>query len=138
MQRFREAIAEANTRHPFLRRHPAKLEFLHHDDSTSQSPDITIARRMGEVLARRGGEGRIQAGAFCCDMRHLVNQGGIPSIIFGPGSIAQAHKPDEHIVLADYLASIEHLIDFIWHWCNEDTDRADSAATVRRHASTLT
>jgi acetylornithine deacetylase len=51
-------------------------------------------------------------------MRHLVNQGGIPTIIFGPGTIAQAHKPDEHIVLSDYLAAIEHLIDFIPRWCD--------------------
>ena len=47
-------------------------------------------------------------------MRHLVNQGGIPSIIFDPGTIAQAHKPDEHGDLNEYLACIEHLIDCIW------------------------
>ncbi|MBN8958819.1 MAG: M20/M25/M40 family metallo-hydrolase [Rhizobiales bacterium] len=138
MERFRAAIAEANARHPLLRRYPAKLEFLHHDDSTSQSHDITIAQRMSAVLAHRGGESGIHAGTFCCDMRHLVNQGNIPSIIFGPGTIAQAHKPDEHIVLAEYLACIEHLIAFIAHWCNEDTDRAPSNATIRRHASTHT
>ena len=45
-------------------------------------------------------------------------QGQVPAIIFGPGSIAQAHKPDEHIVLSDYLAAIEHLIDFIPRWCD--------------------
>lgn len=55
-------------------------------------------------------------------MRHLVNQGGIPAVIFGPGTIAQAHKPDEHIAVDEYLESIEHLIEFIWHWCNEDAE----------------
>ncbi len=53
-----------------------------------------------------------------------MNQGGIPTIIFGPGTIAQAHKPDEHIALSEYADCIEHLIDFICAWCNED------AATV--------
>jgi len=47
-------------------------------------------------------------------MRHLGNQGGIPSIIVGPGTIAQAHKPDEHGDLNEYRARIEHLIDCIW------------------------
>jgi len=51
-------------------------------------------------------------------MRHLVNQAGIPSVIFGPGSIAQAHKPDEHIVVDEYLDCIGHLIAFIASWCN--------------------
>lgn len=120
MEGFRRAIADANARDPGLRRHPARLEFLHHDDSSLQQPDIAIAREMGAVLARRGGDGAAHRGAFCCDMRHLLNQGGIPTIIFGPGTIAQAHKPDEHIVLSDYLAAIEHLIEFIPHWCNAD------------------
>ena len=41
-------------------------------------------------------------------------------VLAAPGTIAQAHKPDEHIVLSDYLAAIEHLIAFIPHWCNAD------------------
>jgi acetylornithine deacetylase len=118
MEGFRRAIVQANASDPGLRRHPARLEFLHHDDATLQRPDIAIAREMGAVLTRRGGDGTAYPGAFCCDTRHLVNQGGIPTIIFGPGTIAQAHKPDEHIVLADYLAAIEHLIDFIPRWCD--------------------
>ena len=120
MDGFRRAIANVNASDPSLRQHAARLEFLHHDDSTLQRPDIEIAREMGAVLARRGGDGTAYRGAFCCDMRHLVNQGGIPTIIFGPGTIAQAHKPDEHIVLSDYLAAIEHLIAFIPYWCNAD------------------
>jgi acetylornithine deacetylase len=118
MEGFRRAIVQANASDPGLRRHPARLEFLHHDDATLQRSDIAIAREMGAVLTRRGGDGTAYPGAFCCDTRHLVNQGGIPTIIFGPGTIAQAHKPDEHIVLADYLAAIEHLIDFIPRWCD--------------------
>jgi acetylornithine deacetylase len=51
-------------------------------------------------------------------MRHLVNQAGIPSLIFGPGSIAQAHKHDEHIVLDEFQEAIERLIEFIPAWCN--------------------
>src|SRR5439155_27148706 len=71
MEGFRRAIAEANARDPALRQHPARLEFLHHDDSMLQQPDIEIAREMGAVLARRGGEGTAHPGAFCCDARHL-------------------------------------------------------------------
>ena len=75
---------------------------------------------MCRVLEERGRPIRLLPGPFCCDMRHLVNQGGIPSIIFGPGTIAQAHKPDEHIELREFLDCIEHLIAFMWSWCNQD------------------
>lgn len=118
MGALRGAVDAANAADPFLRCNPARLVFLHHDDSARQSPQIPVAMVMRERLQARGGNGEIQPGPFCCDMRHLVNQGGIPSIIFGPGTIAQAHKPDEHIDLAEYLACIDHLIDFIWEWCN--------------------
>jgi acetylornithine deacetylase len=125
MNGFRKSIAAANAADDFLRGAPAKLEFLHHDDSTRQSPQIPLARHLGDVLARRGGDGTPCPGPFCCDMRHLVNQGGIPSVIFGPGTISQAHKPDEHIAIDEYLDSIEHLIEFIWLWCNEDAERGE-------------
>ena len=119
MQRFRGAIAQANRADRF-RCEPASLSFLHHDDSTRQPADIAVARGMAATLAARGADGAVRHGPFCCDLRHLVNQCGIPAIIFGPGTIAQAHKPDEHIPLSEYLAAIGHLIAFIATWCNED------------------
>lgn len=124
MQSFRTAIADANGTDDFLSRQPARLEFLHHDDSTRQSPQIPLAVHIGGVLKGRGSEGGVHPGPFCCDMRHLVNQGGIPSVIFGPGTIAQAHKPDEHIDIAEYLACIDHLIEFIPAWCNLEKEAA--------------
>ena len=117
MAHLSAAVSETNRADPFLSRHPARLTFLHHDDSTEQAPTIPIARALAATLARRGGESEIAPGPFCCDMRHLVNQGGIPSAIFGPGSIAQAHKADEYIVIEEYLEAIEHLIAFIADWC---------------------
>ena len=126
MAEFRQAIARANASDEFLTEHPAKLEFLHHDDSTLQRDDIPVAIEMCRILKERGRPSDVLPGPFCCDMRHLVNQGGIPAIIFGPGTIAQAHKPDEHIELREFLDCIEHLIAFIWSWCNQD--RAGASA----------
>lgn len=117
MARLSAAVAEANGADPFLSHHPARLMFLHHDDSTEQAPTIPIATALSTTLGRRGGATEIRPGPFCCDMRHLVNQGSIPSVIFGPGSIAQAHKADEHIVIEEYLEAIEHLIAFVADWC---------------------
>ncbi len=130
MQMMRVAIDEANASDDFLREQPARLEFLHHDDSMRQSPQIPLAVALSTQLEQRGGEGDVIPGPFCCDARHLVNQGGIPTVIFGPGTIGQAHKPDEHIDVEDYLVCIEHLIDFIANWCNDD-----SAGDIRSDAA---
>jgi len=77
---------------------------------------------LSNSLKDRGLDGGIIPGPFACDARHLVNQGNIPTVIFGPGTIAQAHKPDEHIEINEYLACIEHLISFIALWSNESPD----------------
>lgn len=120
MRAFRERLARVNAADAFLAQNPAILEFLHHDDSTRQRGDVMHARCMGGLLHSHGGDGGVHPGPFACDMRHLVNQGGIPAMIFGPGTIAQAHKPDEHIPLAEYLECIGHLVRFIHAWCGAE------------------
>ena len=124
MDAMREVVDEANQKDSFLKNNPAHLQFLHHDDSTRQSPQIPLAMALSNSLKDNGFGGEIIPGPFACDARHLVNQGNIPSVIFGPGSIAQAHKPDEYIDLSEYLSCIEHLISFIVFWCNEVTDKS--------------
>ena len=122
MQRMSHAMDDVAAKDEYLGKYRPRLQFLHHDDGVEQDPGIAPAMALQRVLARRGADGRIRPGPFCCDMRHLVNQANIPSVIYGPGSIAQAHKPDEHIVLAEYLDAVEHLIEFIVDWCNLDEE----------------
>ena len=120
MRAFRERLAAVNAADSFFRSNPAVLEFLHHDDSTKQRGEVLHARCMSGLLHARGCDGGFHPGPFACDMRHLVNQGGIPAMIFGPGTIAQAHKADEHIPLGEYLDCIAHLVRFIHAWCGAD------------------
>ena len=117
MASFRRKVAEANAADTFLAASPARLEFLHHDDSTDQRGEVAHARCMAGLLQRQGRDGAFHPGPFACYMRHLVNQGGIPSMIFGPGEIAQAHKADEHIRVDEYLDCIAQLVRFIHEWC---------------------
>jgi len=122
MAGFRAAVSASSGEDAFLREHPARLEFLHHDDSTRQDARIPAALAMAQVLAGHGTVDRIGLGPFACDMRHLVNQGGIPSIVFGPGSVAHIHKPNELIEIRQYLDCIDYLIEFICGWCNSEPD----------------
>jgi acetylornithine deacetylase/succinyl-diaminopimelate desuccinylase-like protein len=56
---------------------------------------------------------RLPAGAdFFCDAAVLA-EGGIPSVVFGPGDIAQAHTRDEWISQAELGAAKEILVRFL-------------------------
>jgi acetylornithine deacetylase len=36
-------------------------------------------------------------------MRLLVNEGNIPTVLFGPGDVRRAHRPDEFVPIDDLL-----------------------------------
>jgi len=40
----------------------------------------------------------------------MVNDGGIPTIVFGPGSIDQAHAIDEYVEIDQVVAAAEMLV----------------------------
>ncbi|MGH6951376.1 MAG: acetylornithine deacetylase [Vitreimonas sp.] len=67
----------------------------------SNTPGLAVARdSAAEALVRAlTGDNEIRAVAYAAEAG-LFQQAGIPAIICGPGSIAQAHQPDEWIEMA--------------------------------------
>jgi acetylornithine deacetylase/succinyl-diaminopimelate desuccinylase-like protein len=61
---------------------------------------------------RSAGQARPAGVNFFCDAAVLA-QGGIPSVVFGPGDIAQAHTADEWISLASLERGKEMLLNFL-------------------------
>ena len=56
---------------------------------------VQVARKaVREVIGRDPG---VTGFTATCDMRFLVNEAGIPTIILGPGSLRQAHVIDEYV-----------------------------------------
>ena len=41
---------------------------------------------------------------YGADMRLLVNEGGTPTVIFGPGHVMKAHSADESVPVDDVVA----------------------------------
>ena len=119
MDRFRALPGLVAQKEPYLAEYPIKVQFLHHDDASVQPETPNIAETVANVLNQNGRNSQVMPGNFVCDLRHLVNRGSIPSIVFGPGNIAQAHKIDEHIEIREYLDFIQLLTEIIPKWCNQ-------------------
>ena len=60
----------------------------------------------------------IQGCPYGSDARLLTNYGGTPTVLFGPGSIEQAHAINEFVSVEEYLQAIEILALTIAEWCN--------------------
>jgi len=72
------------------------------------------AARLCEAIRARGGPGERIGVPFGTDAPHFAAT-GCPTVVFGPGSIDQAHTADEWIDLDQLRAAAEILFDFAAH-----------------------
>lgn len=86
--------------------HPAEIEFLTESSypgllPQEDSPALQLARQLT-------GERDYGVAPFGADSGYF-QEAGIPAVLLGPGSIAQAHKPDEYIE----IAQLSQCLDFL-------------------------
>jgi acetylornithine deacetylase len=122
-QAFERAIHEAASTHPFLRDHPPQVEWWGGQFLPAQTPvDARVVRATAAAAADVMGRAPIVAAmTYGADMRLLVNEGGIPTVLFGPGDVRLAHRPDESVPIDDLLTVGRTLALTAARFC---TDRA--------------
>jgi len=72
------------------------------------NPRLPLVRQ----LMRCAGQTRTAGVDYFCDAS-VLSHGGIPSVVFGPGDIAQAHTADEWISVASLERAREILVNFL-------------------------
>ena len=60
----------------------------------------TASGAIGDVT---GAPPRIEAMTYGADMRLLVNDARIPTVLFGAGDVRRAHRPDESVPIDELL-----------------------------------
>jgi acetylornithine deacetylase len=95
-----EAIAEACAGDPWLREHPATVEWWGGQFASGRCPaESDLTGRLRQAHARVGGGAQEEWGApYGSDLRLLV-AAGVPTVHYGPGDAALAHAPDERVPL---------------------------------------
>jgi acetylornithine deacetylase/succinyl-diaminopimelate desuccinylase family protein len=76
------------------------------DPSLETNVDASITRAMSAKLDECGLLGEPIGAPFGTDASKIALK-GIPSVVFGPGSIKQAHTKDEYIEIADIIRAAE-------------------------------
>jgi acetylornithine deacetylase/succinyl-diaminopimelate desuccinylase family protein len=75
---------------------------LQRDEPAEISWSEDIVKVMQQAHQSVTGERRQPAGiSGTTDARFLINQAKIPTVIYGPGNLSQAHKPDEYVSLSE-------------------------------------
>lgn len=78
-------------------------------DSPSDSP---LVRKLQQVVGQAGGSGEPQGVNYFADTGPFT-AGGIMSVLFGPGDIAQAHTADEHLELDQLYRATEVILTLL-------------------------
>lgn len=84
-----------------------------------------LVQLITQEISHRGHSGEARGLMAGTDMRLLVGRGGIPTVNFGPGDMAQGHSANESLSLNDYLDAVRILAQVILRWCTA-TRRGDS------------
>jgi len=95
---FRERLAEVAAADPWLRDHPPRFErFSVQFEPAEVAVDEPVVEAVRAGLAATGRPDAEPRGAtYGADSRHFV-AAGVPAVLFGPGTIDEAHYPDETI-----------------------------------------
>jgi succinyl-diaminopimelate desuccinylase len=81
------------------------------DSSAMDVPEnSTIVSEMRAVCAERGLPDSALGVPYGSDATKMVNNGGIPTIVFGPGNIDQAHSFGEYVEIDQVVAAAEMLV----------------------------
>lgn len=110
-EEFEAALARVAEADPWLRTHPPQIEWWGGQfESASTSMDHPIIGAVSQSYTAATGETtRLEGMTYGADMRLLVNVGGVPTVMFGPGDVRFAHMPDEHVPVDDLIAVVRTL-----------------------------
>lgn len=97
------------------------LHFMYRHDSSVLNPNHDLPTTVLEA-ARAAGQPLAVAGMTAsCDAWMYNNQLGIPTVVWGPGTLKVAHSREEHIRMTEVASAAEVLVNTIVAWCGEQT-----------------
>ena len=108
---MRQAILEGGDE--WLRDHFG-LEFTYRHDAHVLASDHPLVTGLQACCREAGLPGEVSAMTASCDSWFYNNQLGIPTVVFGPGSLRHAHSSEEQIALADIAAAAAVLVSRIF------------------------
>jgi acetylornithine deacetylase len=113
------AVAKAAADDTWLAQHPPVVTWDGAQFAAASTPvDDPIVTTVAEAARAVLGVRPVMAGVrFGADMQLLVNQAGIPTVLYGPGDVRDAHRPDENVALEDLLTTARVLVVAAMRFC---------------------
>jgi acetylornithine deacetylase len=115
---FMATVKRAEAADGWCKDHPIDVK-LHHNVDPYYTPTdsgfpVAAAKCVSEVTGAAVRPTGLPCGA---DARFFANIGGMDTIVMGPGSISDAHKPNEYIIIKDFIDAVKVYACLLCEWC---------------------
>jgi len=116
---FLQALNRAAAKDPWLRDHPPELEWWGGRFLPAHTPEdeAVVGFLQEAALEALGVEAALKAVTYGSDLRHLVLEGGTPTVLFGPGDVRFAHAVNETVAVEDLERTMRVLVVMILRFC---------------------
>jgi len=113
---FEQYVRELIQRDNWLKNYPPYFNWYQNVEPSEMDPNHPFIKYILNVSRRVKKNSKISGFPTGCDSRLLANVGGIPTVIFGPGNLIQAHGIDEYVLIEDYINAVKILALVIYKW----------------------
>ena len=112
-------VADVCAADEWLRQHPITVEWFGGQFASGVlAPDHPLVGLVRDTHRQLHGNTPALYGApYGSDLRLMTGIGGIPTLHYGPGSVKQAHAPNEYVPLRDMEVVAQTLIAIILQFC---------------------
>jgi len=90
---------------------------MYRHDSHVLDPEHPLVQGLKQSCGRWSLPAEVDALTASCDSWLYSNQLGIPTVVYGPGTLRYAHSNEEQIALDEIAQAGCVLTDFATHWC---------------------
>ncbi len=90
-----------------------------HNDAYEIDPNHPLVTTLNQAVIDCGYSSEIYGWNVSCDARLYAKVAGLPTVVYGPSDIAQAHSAGEKIRLDEMMAAGAGLANFLVRWCGE-------------------
>jgi acetylornithine deacetylase len=117
-----EAIARAADADPWMREHRPVVDWSGYQFEPASIPvNHPLVEAVKEAFWEATGKAaQLEGMTYASDMRHLVNTGRTPTLLFGPGDVRNAHGPDEHVEIEELVAAARALTLTALRFCGRE------------------
>ena len=113
------AVAAACAADAWLARHPVTVEWWGGQFAPGQVGETAAVSRLVSAAhaAVHGVRPAVRGVPYGSDQRLLTGLGGIPTVVYGPGDVRQAHAPDESVPVDELVQVTRTLVHLIATTC---------------------